>query len=376
MKKAVFLPHISHHLTAKNHMEHLILNRFLSEVFKVRSIRKFFALSAAALLLFVCVTVSAADAPTDAVILGGCPFGVRLYSDSLYVAGLADVDTSDGARCPAGDSGIEKGDLILSVNGAQLHSAEELSRDIGQGTGEPVTLLIRRGENQFEVSVTPAKSASDGKYRLGLWLGDSTAGIGTMTFVMPDSLAFGGLGHGIGNVNGNEDVGNGRGSVYDVSINAVRRGRSGTPGELQGSFLPDKLGSLVGNTDKGVFGVCSKLPHELKDTQKVGICPACNVRPGKATLYCTLGDDGIVGYDVEISDINPDITAARSFVVTVTDSALIDRTGGIVQGMSGSPLVQDGLLIGAVTHVLISDPTCGYGIFIETMLDRVPPVLR
>lgn len=376
MKNAVYLPHISCLSLAENHMEHLILNRFLSEVFKVKSIRSFFQITAALLLLALLVIPTGAAGAENSVILGGCPFGVRLYSDSLSVVGLADVDTADGARCPAGDAGIAKGDLILQINGAQIHSAEEFSKDVEQGSGKEVTLLIRRGDKEFEVKLTPQKSVSDGKYRLGLWLSDSTAGIGTMTFVMPDSLAFGGLGHGIGVVDGNERVGSDRGAVYDVSISSVRRGQSGSPGELQGSFLPDKLGSLVENTSKGVFGVCSELPDELNATQTIEVCPAEKVKPGKATLYCTLGDDGIVGYDVEISDISTDLSASRSFVVTVTDSRLIERTGGIVQGMSGSPLVQDGRLIGAVTHVFISDPTCGYGIFIGNMLECVPSVLR
>lgn len=379
MKNAVYLPHISHRSLAENHMEHLILNRFLSEVFKVKSKRVFFQITAALFLLWSLVIPTGATGPDSSVILGGCPFGVRLYSDSLSVVGLADVDTADGARCPAGDAGLAKGDLILSVNGIKPHSAEEFSKDIERSSGKEVTLLIRRGDKEFEVHLTPQKSVSDGKFRLGLWLGDSTAGIGTMTFVMPDSLAFGGLGHGIGDPASGGDKKDGnteRGVVYDVSISSVRRGQSGTPGELQGSFLPDKLGSLVENTNQGVFGVCSVLPDELNATQTVEICPAAEVKPGKATLYCTLGDDGIIGYDAEISDISTESGASRSFVVTVTDKRLIERTGGIVQGMSGSPLIQDGRLIGAVTHVFISDPTCGYGIFIENMLECVPSVLR
>ena len=318
-----------------------------------------------------------AEKSGEKVLLGGCAFGVKLFDDSVYIAGIEEVDTDSGRLSPAGEAGLLRGDLILRANGVELRSASELSEIINGSGGEPVTLRVRRGESESDVTLTPVKSAVDGKYRAGLLVRDSSAGIGTITFAAPESLAFGGLGHGVGDPDSRSgDVKSGRGAVYGVKINSVVRGKSGTPGELQGTFLGDETGNVIENTPDGVFGLFTELPAELENAAELEICPRSEVKEGPAKLYCTLGDDGIGEYDVEISDVSEDEDAPRSFVVTVTDRRLIERTGGIVQGMSGSPIVQDGRLVGAVTHVLISDPKRGYGIFIEKMLERVPEVLR
>ena len=306
----------------------------------------------------------------DGVILGGNAFGVRLVGGAVTVAGLDDVETKDAKVCPAGDAGIVQGDEIVAVDGDAVGNAALFAERIEKSDGK-VVLTVRRGEKTFDIAVTPARSAADGKMRLGLLVKDSTAGIGTMTFIVPDTLAFGALGHGIGGA----DDGETRGAIYEVTVNDVTRGQSGSPGELGGTFGAEKIGTVTVNCEEGVFGVCSAIPDGLGG-EVVSLCPASDVKEGAAKLYCTLGDDGVCGYDVKITDVAAEAEDGRSFVITVTDRRLIERTGGIVQGMSGSPLVQDGKLIGAVTHVLISDPTRGYGIFIGNMLEKLPEALR
>lgn len=332
-------------------------------------------LGAAALLCSMLCFPAAADENAE-VILGGSAFGVKLFCDRLSVVGFAEVDGENGPSSPASDSGILLGDVITAVDGEKVTDAETLVLRIESSGGKEVRLTVLRDGVSSDFSVTPVKSASDGKFRLGMWLRDSTAGIGTVTFVIPDTLAFGGLGHGICDVATGEVIEADRGVVCDVTVNSIRRGYSGSPGELQGTLLPQKTGALLENTPDGVFGVCFSLPDGLCRSVTLPICPLDEVKAGPAKLFCTLGDDGVVGYDVEISDVSSDPRAVRSFSVRVTDRALLERTGGIVQGMSGSPIVQNGRLIGAVTHVLVSDPTSGYGIFIEKMLDELPPVLR
>ena len=332
----------------------------------------------AALALIISVTLAAVSHAADAgeVILGGNAFGVRLSEGRLIVVALEDVETENGRVCPAGDAGIVEGDEIAAINGEPVANAAEFAKQIEKSGGGDVTLSIKRGGSELEIAVAPAKSVPDGKARLGVWVKDSTAGVGTMTFVVPDTLAFGALGHSIGGTDGESDETQSRGELFGAAISDVKRGQSGSPGELQGTFGAQKIGAVVVNCEDGIFGVCAELPAELDGSEVIELCPAAEVHEGAARLYCTLGDDGVRGYDVRISDISEDAEAERSFVVTVTDPKLIERTGGIVQGMSGSPLVQDGRLIGAVTHVMVSDPTNGFGIFIGNMLDDLPAVLR
>lgn len=317
------------------------------------------------------VTALAATSDTDKermmLIPGGCAFGVKIYSDGLIVVGMGKIVTDSGEKEPAADAGVRVNDVITEVDGDKVTTAEEFVGKIGGCGGHPVELRIRRGERDLRINVVPEMSSDEGKWQIGLWVRDSTAGIGTVTYVDPDTLGFGGLGHGICDGGSGELVPLSRGSIADVKISSVVRGVSGTPGELKGSFSSGRRGALTANTEYGVFGIYSALPASLEGCAPIEAAHRDEVRDGDATVLCTLGDDGICGYGIKISEINRDDKSSKSFAVTVTDSELIRRTGGIVQGMSGSPIIQDGRLIGAVTHVLISDPTKGYGIFIENM---------
>ena len=203
-----------------------------------------------------------------------------------------------------------------------------------------------------------------------MWLKDSTSGIGTVTFIDPDTNIFGGLGHGICDINNGALIPLSKGIIMDVTINGVNKGKIGAAGELKGSFKLKKIGSLMNNTGCGVFGVltenCVKSPEEL-----INICPKEEVKEGDAYIWCTLSNGEPQKYAIRIYNIDTTNATVKNFKIKVTDPLLISKTGGIVQGMSGSPIIQDGKLVGAVTHVLINDPTSGYGIFIENMLNQI-----
>ncbi len=327
-------------------------------------------------------------AAPEQVYVGGMPFGVKFYTEGILVVGFCDVDAAGQTLNPARDAGLKLKDVITRVNGEVPTNAEALTAAVEASGGKPVSLTVKRtsGTNsvaarsgnrrtqELTVSVTPAFSTSEGRYKTGLWVRDSGAGIGTVTFIVPGSHAFAGLGHGICDGDTGELVAMGRGQVTDVTVSGVEKGVVGAPGAIKGYFAPGKTGTLLGNTECGVFGLFAALPSTA--TQKLPVGHAAEVHEGDATIMCTLDDGRIGTYSIRISAIDARATGSKCFAVTVTDSKLIEKTGGIVQGMSGSPIIQDGKLIGAVTHVLINDPTTGYGIFLDNMLHDMPDLLR
>ncbi len=297
---------------------------------------------------------------------GGCAFGVKFSTKGVLVVGMSSVKTADGKEVnPAEASGLKVKDVILTVNGKEIGSVKELEAAVTASEGNSLTLTVDRGGKSKTVTLSPAKT-KDG-YKAGMWLRDSTAGIGTVTYVDPETGEFGGLGHGICDVDTGVLMPFDRGSVMKVAIGGVVKGQVGKPGEIKGYFKPDRCGSVMSNTHCGVFGVFSETPEDISEAIPVG--SRDDVKEGEAEIICTLGDDGPKHYKIEISKIDRDGTDNKNFVITVTDKTLKARTGGIVQGMSGSPILQNGKLIGAVTHVLVNDPAKGYGIFIENMLD-------
>ncbi len=315
-------------------------------------------------IIVLSVTVSAADG----LCAGGMPFGVRFQTDGIIVEKVENVDTGRGAACPAKDAGISPGDLILSANGERIASAEALTSAIADSRGDEIKLTFRRGGEERTVKLTPVKD-NNGVYRAGMWVRDSAAGIGTVTFYDPETGRFAGLGHGICDSGSGELIPLVTGRVTDVTIFGVERGVAGTPGELKGYFGAHEIGTICKNSATGVYGTFSDVPD---GGQTVEIAHRADVKSGSVTIRCTLADGETRDYAAVISEIDRDSRGSKSFVITITDKELISRTGGIVQGMSGSPVFQDGVLIGAVTHVMINDPTRGYGIFIENMLENMP----
>lgn len=341
-----------------------------NKAYKSRFVRVIItALTVCSLLLSFClISVSAAektDIAEKRLCVGGFAFGVRFGTAGVLVLDTPSV-ISDGRKLtPALDAGIKVKDIITKVNGTEVNTAESVSLLIGKGEGG-ADITVKRGESEITVKVIPVKEDVTGIYRAGLKLKDSLAGIGTVTYVDPETGEFGGLGHGICEPETGVLMPIRSGSAMRVEIGGVIKGKSGRPGEIKGYFLSERTGNVKSNTVCGVFGYFSSLPS-LKDPIPVGT--RNEIKEGKATVYSTLGDDGVKAYEIEISKIDRGSTDNKSFVITVTDPQLIARSGGIVQGMSGSPIVQDGKLVGAVTHVLISDPTRGYGVFIENMLN-------
>ncbi len=305
---------------------------------------------------------------------GGMPFGVRFLTEGVMVVGFCDVETENGTHNPAAEAGLRQKDVILSVDGTPLESASDLTDRIEASKGNALKLSCRRGSRSFDVTLKPAYCPAESRYKTGIWVRDSGAGIGTVTFIIPDTGAFAGLGHGICDADTGALVPVKRGTVSDVTISSVVKGAPGAPGELKGYFNTGKTGALLGNASCGVWGVFSDIPDTAGDPMPVGLRD--DLKEGKAEILCTLDSNKMERYDVKISNISRAATGSKCFTVTVTDPDLIARTGGIVQGMSGSPIIQGGKLVGAVTHVLINDPTRGYGIFLENMLVGMPLLAR
>ncbi len=298
---------------------------------------------------------------------GGIPFGVKFMTEGVIVTDFTAISTTSGKVCPATDCGLAKNDVILKANGETVTDAEFLAALADKCQGAPLTLLIERNGKQMTLKLTPAYCAEEGKYKTGMFVRDSGAGIGTVTYIVPDTLSFGGLGHGICDGESGKLVPMTRGSVVGVTINGVVKGISGTPGEVRGYFSSGKTGTLISNTECGVFGAFASLPQNLHSAP-IPVGTRSSLKAGKAYILSTLDGTAPSKYEIEISDIKINSTSNKCFTVKITDKALIDKSGGIIQGMSGSPIIQNGRLVGAVTHVLINDPTTGYGIFIENML--------
>lgn len=299
------------------------------------------------------------------VYAGGVPFGIKFTTNGVVVVGFCDINNDNQRLNPASDAGIRLKDVIVAVDGNRIGGAEELTALVEKSAGKAMTFRVKRSDGELDVSITPAFSKNDGKYKTGIWVKDNGAGIGTVTFITSDGM-FGGLGHGICDGESGALVDMRSGIVTDVTVSGIIKGLQGTPGEIKGYFTSGKKGTLLENTDCGIFGIYGELPKICTDKIRVGVRD--ELHNGKVKIRCTLDDNVTNDYDAEISDIDTGANGNKCFTIHITDPRLIERTGGIVQGMSGSPIIQDGKLVGAVTHVLINDPRTGYGIFIDNML--------
>lgn len=290
----------------------------------------------------------------------------RTVGIKLFARGVLVVDLADGAT-PAKQCGLARGDVILKCNGTAVTSSEQFQSLLQTGGGK-AEMQVRRGSAQRTLEASPKKNES-GVYALGAWIRDSMAGIGTMTFYDPVSGAFGALGHGITDVDTALLMPFSSGSILPSSVKAVKRGAVGAAGELRGDFdLTRELGDLSANTDCGIFGTLEAEDFSGTLGKALPLAEEDEVKNGKAVILSNVAGDEVGTYEVKITKLDPPVGDRRDLLVTVTDPELLEATGGIVQGMSGSPIVQDGRLVGAVTHVLLSDPTRGYGILIRNML--------
>ena len=302
------------------------------------------------------------------VLCGGDLFGIRMESRGLLVTGIDSVERQGESRSPGKDAGLKKGDVLCKGNGMELKSASAFSKLIAKSDGNPIRLDLEREGKAMTLFLTPAK-CTDG-YRAGLWVRDGAAGIGTVTFVDPQSGAFAGLGHPVCDSDTGIPFPFGSGTVCHAKVESITKGGEGSPGELRGTLDHTRIGILEANSPCGVFGKLDA--NTPKSGKSIPIGLKNEVKTGKASIFCTLEEGKKQEYEIEIEEIIGKDRANKNFVLRVTDPALLTQTGGIVQGMSGSPIIQNGKLIGAVTHVLVGDPTRGYGIFIENMLAGMP----
>ncbi len=285
----------------------------------------------------------------------GTPFGVKLYTKGVIV-----VDAEE--QSAGTEAGIQVGDIILSYNGKEVRSNDALAAEVQKCDGKKQKVLILRNERTQTVWVTPKKEQEG--YSIGLWVRDSTAGLGTLTYYDPQAGMIAGLGHSISDVDTGLTMPVESGILVAAEITGVRAGEKGNPGELLGTLNERKLGTVTINDATGLYGIATadfegvRYPVALKE----------EVQEGEAQILCTVGGCAPKAYTVRITRVNNNLSELKNLCLQVTDPALLAATGGIVQGMSGSPILQNGKIIGAVTHVLISDPTAGYGIFIEKML--------
>ena len=304
----------------------------------------------------------------NSVYLGGDCLGFSLDSKGLTVVGSNYIFTKNGAVNPFVGSGLKVGDLIQTLNGKAISTIDEINEILAGSGGQALPMTVLRDGKEINLTITPAKDSFSGEYKLGLWIKNNTEGIGTLTFVEDENLRFGSLGHAIYN-NGGSILQVNDGNIYRCKVLGIKKGVDGTPGEILGTFSKnDPLGDVDKNSEYGVFGyITNKEFAEEKQLVQVG--GRASVKPGKATIFCALNGEDIKPYEIEIIKANYQTSSnEKSMVFRVVDKELLALTGGIIQGMSGSPIMQNGKIIGAVTHVFVNDPTKGFGLYLDWML--------
>jgi len=309
--------------------------------------------------------------PTIEVVPLGLTIGVRINTDRVMVLGTSSFLGDDGLTHRPSDGILRGGDLIVKINDEPVQSKETLSNIVSESAGD-ITLLLRRDGDELTVNLTPAIAATDGVRRIGTWVRDSTKGIGTLTYYVPETGSFGALGHGIMDVDTKMLITVRNGVIMRSNITSIVRGARGKPGELEGSVdTGASLGSVSINSPSGIYG---KLSPEFMETLPKDALPAATraqIQEGPATIMTNVVDNTVREYDITIEGVNRATSDdTKGMIIRITDPILLDATGGIVQGMSGSPIIQNGRVVGAVTHVFVQDPAKGYGIFIDTMLQQ------
>ena len=301
----------------------------------------------------------------------GIPIGIYVKTEGVLVVGVGEFEGEDGQTYSPAKYILQAGDYILEMNDEEITGKRQLIERISCSEGQDLVFKVKRGEEIFEVMGSPEMNR-DGEYKMGIWVRDNAQGVGTMTYV-DENGCFGALGHGINDVDTSALMTLKDGTLYHTEIIGITRGRNGSPGELTGFIEYDDrniMGTITENTAKGIFGICMPEVAESSSYDFMPIGLKQEIERGPAQIICSLGN-GTEVYDIEITDINlENDNINRGIVLKITDARLLSTTGGIVQGMSGSPIVQNGKIIGAVTHVLVQDSTKGYGIFIETMLSH------
>jgi len=319
----------------------------------------------AAIILCICLQPVNAQAKQEKKLIPmGCTVGIQMFTDGVLVAGLAATQNGT-APSPGGEAGLVPGDLITEMGGSKIGSASDFKAAASKLGAEPVSVTVVRGGETLSLTIKP--NVQSGAPELGLWLRDSIAGIGTMTFYDPDTGLYGGLGHGINDIDSGVIMPLGRGEIYRSTVKDIKRGSPGAPGELSGEFDRQNIcGNILSNTQYGIFGkLCTGRPEHGK---AIPAADSSEIQLGKVTVLANIRGDEIESFEAEITRIYRGDTDSRNLMLSIRDAKLLAQTGGIVQGMSGSPILQNGKIVGAVTHVLVNDPTKGFGVSIDKML--------
>ncbi|PAV29125.1 SpoIVB peptidase [Virgibacillus profundi] len=307
------------------------------------------------------------------VIPGGQSIGVQLHTLGVLVVGHHVVNGTEGELSPGEDAEIQVGDVILEINGEKIEEMEEVKpfvKEAGE-SGKTLNITLKRDEKTFKTTLQPVLDKKENEYKIGLYIRDSAAGIGTMTFYEPESKKYGALGHVISDMDTKKPIEIHNGTIVKSSVTSIEKGNNGVPGEKQAKFSTEdnKIGTITKNSPFGIFGKLNEPITNKTHDQPLPIALSHEVKEGPAKILTVVKDEKVEEFDIEIvSSVPQKFPATKGMVIQITDPELLKHTGGIVQGMSGSPIIQDGKIVGAVTHVFVNDPTSGYGVHIEWML--------
>ncbi len=310
--------------------------------------------------------------PKTTVVPVGAAIGMKLYTDGVLVVGMSEIE----GKKPYENSGIQEGDRIIQINQNDIDNTEDLIQVVNECNGQEIVVKYIREEETITTSMKPVKDGEN-QYKLGLWVRDAAAGVGTMTFYEPSTKMFATLGHGIFDIDTSDLIKIENGELVTTNILSISKGEKGKPGEIRGTIESGyTIGEISKNTNFGVFGVLTKPSYlSIAEENAIEVCLREEIQTGKAQIICELENGKREYYDIEIQKLflnnNQD---NKSMLIKVTDKRLLEKTGGIIQGMSGAPIIQNGKFVGAVTHVLVNDPTMGYGVFADIMLKQMKEV--
>jgi stage IV sporulation protein B len=312
--------------------------------------------------------------PTTTVIPVGSIAGVKLYTNGVLVVGMSEVEDLEKQKVkPYENSGIEEGDTIITIGEQEISNTQDLIQTVNESNGATLNITyVRNGETQ-ECSITPVETSSK-EYKIGLWVRDSAAGVGTVSFYEPSTKMFGALGHGITDIDTGELINISNGEFITTKILSIIRGEQGTPGKIQGTVENQKnIGDIYKNTEFGIYGKVNNIASlNIDSSKEMEVALRDEIKEGEATILCSLDGETPKEYKIEIEKIYKENNYDnKSMLIKVTDDGLIEKTGGIIQGMSGSPIIQNGKFVGAITHVLVNSPEEGYAVFGDLMIKQM-----
>ena len=326
---------------------------------------------------FTLKNVEASVIPKTKVIPVGTTVGLKLHTNGVLVVGMSEVKGINNEKSkPYENTKIKEGDMIVEVNGIAITCTDDLIQTVNSSEGENISIKYKRDEEIYSEEIIPVKTSST-EYKLGLWVRDTAAGIGTISFYDPESKSFAALGHGILDIDTEELISIANGEITTANIISIAKGEKGSPGEIRGSLIgQSSIGTISKNTKLGIYGTLNNANVlNVGSESAIEIALREEIKEGKATLICSLENNQKKEYEIEIQKIYVNNnTDNKSMVVKITDEELLNKTGGIIQGMSGSPIIQNGKLVGALTHVLVSDPTKGYAVFADLMVKQMREV--